>query len=149
MRMVWRRLAAIAEAHKIISSFAPVGVIMVLVRIFPPDQVQLWTILATMPIAVVFVVAYLPEHPGRDWFGTSLLVLAYSVIAIAAVAAMVRLFGPHMWYQHLVNVWLGLMFAALLARTWVLLHGQWHQRRHLGGWLRNRFRKDREGEALK
>lgn len=130
-------LLALAERHKIFTAvFLGVAPLMILAEIFPPDQVQLWGILLSLPVALVFIVSYLPERPGREWFGTSLLVLAYAVVTVSVVAAMVRLFGPQPWYQYLVTAWIGMTGVALIGRTWVLLHGQWMEQRHVGGWLR-------------
>lgn len=144
------RLRALIERHKVVALFAPSVLLVVLTRVLPASDVQLYALLLTLPIAVVFIGAYLPERPGREWFGASLLVLAYAVVAVGVVAALVRLLGPQAWYQHLVNLWIGLTFSALLARTWVLLAGQWDERRHLGGWLRgSRGAEDSDDQGVR
>lgn len=133
------RAKAYAEGHKILTTML-VGIVplMILAELFPVDDVQLAGIMVSLPVSLLFIAAYLPERPGNHWFGTSLLALAYGVVLISLVAAMVRLFGPQPWYQYLVTAWINLTFVALVGRTWVLIDDQWQERRHFGGWLRAR-----------
>lgn len=139
---VARTVRLFIERHKILTSvLSGVVPLSVCAQVFTAADVQLVGIMLSLPVALLFIVAYLPEHPGRDWFATSLLVLAYGVVIISVVAAMVRLFGPQPWYQYLVTAWIGLTFVALVGRTWVLIEGQWIARRHLGGWLRQRLNR--------
>lgn len=123
--------------RKIAAGVVPVIVLCLLGQfVLGFENAQLWTILATMPVTLLFIVAYIPERPHRHWFGTSLILLAFAVLSVVVAAALFRIIGEDYWgRQWLVTVWVGLTWSSMLMRTWVLLAAQIHDRDGFGWWL--------------
>ena len=95
-----------------------------------------------MPVTVLFIVAYIPEHPHRHWFGTSLLLLAFAVLSVIIAAGLVRIIGPLFWGKDwLVTVWVGLTWSSMLMRTWVLLAAQIRDHEGVGWWFYRQYRR--------
>lgn len=96
----------------------------------PFETLQLWIAVATLPAALVFIVAYIPERPWRHWFGASLLLLAVGVLAYAVSVVLFRLYGPfYPGRDVMVVTSIGLVCTAMWMRTWVLLAAQSRGRR--------------------
>lgn len=135
-KVLGNRLVAAATRHKVTVAVVPGVLLLVLTLTYPVQEVQLYGLLASLPVVVLFIVAYVPERPDRFWFGTSLLVRSFAVLAIVVAAALVRLFGPSSLQVHLVTVFIGLTFSSMLMGTWYLIDDQARHHRGLGGWLR-------------
>lgn len=89
------------------------------------ETLQLWLAIATIPVAGLFIVAYIPERPWRHWFGTSLLLIAVAVFMYAASVVLFRLLGDDYWGRaFMVTSSMGLTFTAMVMRVWVLLSAQ-------------------------
>lgn len=99
-------------------------------------DVTLWVVLATLPVTVLFIVAYVPERPWRSWFGSSLLLLAFGVLAVCIAGAQLRLGVQWIGPNELGTAWIGFMWVAIVMRTWVLIAVQWRTRHGVGGLLR-------------
>jgi len=129
--------------RKVAAGVIPVIILCLLGQfVFGFHDTQLWTILATMPVTVLFIVAYIPEHPHRHWFGTSLLLLAFAVLSVIIAAGLVRIIGPLFWGKDwLVTVWVGLTWSSMLMRTWVLLAAQIRDHEGVGWWFYRQYRR--------
>lgn len=91
----------------------------------PFETLQLWLAAATIPVALTFLVAYIPERPWRQWFGTSLLLIAVAVLAYSSSIVLFRIFGPDYPGRALmVTASAGLTLTAMVMRTAVLLSAQ-------------------------
>lgn len=126
---------------KMLIGLLPVALLLLLQRtVVDSATVQLWAMFAALPVALVFIGAYLPERPDRQWFGASLVILALSVVAVCTAAILFRLYGPeYPFRQTLVTVWVGTVVSSMVMRTWVLLVRQARDGNSLGGWLSRRF----------
>lgn len=130
-----RRIAAwLYGMRKIATGVVPVLLLCLLGEfVFDFVNLQLWVIIATLPPTLLFIGAYIPERPGRHWFGTSLLLLAFAVLSVVTAAMLVRTVGPGFRGQSwLVTFWIGLTFMSMVMRTWVLLNDQARDERGLG-----------------
>jgi hypothetical protein len=123
------------STRKVAAGVIPVIILCLLGQfVFGFEDTQLWTILATLPLTALFIVAYIPESPHKHWFGTSLILLAFAVLSVIIAAALFRIIGADYWgRQWLVTFWVGLTWTSMLMRTWVLLGAQIHDR-HGVGW---------------
>lgn len=91
------------------------------------ETLQLWVALATLPVTLLFILAYIPERPWRHWFGTSLLLLAVGVLAYTLSVALFRLFGgDYAGRPFLVTFSVGLVLTSMVMRLWVLIAAQRH-----------------------
>lgn len=120
--------------NKIIIGLLPVLTLYVVQKLWIPfETLQLWTAAVTLPFAVVFILAYLPERPWREWFATSLLLLAVGVLFYVTSVILFRLYGPDYWGRDLMVVGsVGLVCTAMVMRTFVLLSLQRGARYGLG-----------------
>jgi hypothetical protein len=112
-------------------------VLYVIQKVWVPfEDVQLWVALATLPFALLFIVAYIPERPWGQWFGASLLLLAVGVLAYTLTVVLFRFYGPDYWGRDvMVTTSVGLVLTAMSMRTWVLLSAQARDRRGPGWFL--------------
>lgn len=99
------------------------------------EHVQLWTLYAALPVTVLILAAYHPERPDRSWFGTSLLLREYSILAVVLTAILVRVHGPFPGVQWFLTFWIGLALMSTLMRLWVLLVDQARDRVGVGWFL--------------
>lgn len=107
------------------------------------QTVSLWVLYVTLPVVVLFIAAYIPERPGRHWFGTSLLLLAVGVLAVCLSGILFRVYGAEYPFRELLGVtWIGFMYVSMVMRTWVLLAVQWKERSGVGGRIRRLFPKE-------
>lgn len=125
---------------KIVAGIVPVIALCLLGQfVFGFEKVQLWTVYATLVPTVLFIVAYIPERPDRHWFSTSLLLLAFGVLAVVIVALLVRVVGQGFPGQPwVVTTWLGLTFVSMNIRTLVLLSDQARDGRGFGAMFARR-----------
>lgn len=99
------------------------------------EDAQLWTLYAALPVTVLFLIAYHPERPERNWFGTSLLLREYSILSVVCTAILVRVYGPFPGLQWLLTFWIGLALVSTVSRLWVLLAAQSRDQRGVGWFL--------------
>lgn len=93
------------------------------------ETMQLWVAAATLPVAIGFIIAFVPERPWRHWFGTSLLLIAVAVLAWCLTIVLFRVSGPVYWgREFMVVASSGLTFTAMVMRLCVLLSAQRHDR---------------------
>ena len=140
MRGIVRRLHSM---RKVAAGVIPVIALCLLGQfVFGFEDTQLWTILATMPVTLLFIVAYIPERPHRHWFGTSLILLAFAVLSVVIAAALFRIIGEDYWgRQWLVTFWVGLTWSSMVMRTWVLLGAQVRSHEGAGWWLHRQYQR--------
>lgn len=135
------RIIALANRHKMVAGVLPTIILLGLTNGFPTTSVQLFGLLATFPAVLLFIIAYVPERPDRYWFGSSLLIRSFGVLAVVLAAALVRLFGPSAFQQQLVTVFIGMTFSSMTIGAIYLIQDQARHHRAFGGWLRKRFTK--------
>lgn len=111
---------------KIAAGVLPVVVLYVVQRYWVEfETLQLWVAAATIPVAITFIAAFIPERPWRHWFGTSLLLIAVAVLAYCSSVVLFRLFGDDYPGRALmVTASAGLTLTAMFMRVWVLLAAQ-------------------------
>lgn len=127
---------------KILAGVLPVIALCVIGGLTDYQEVSLWVIFATLPVTALFIGAYSPEYPWRGWFGTSLLLLAFSVLAVCLAGLLFRIYGLNYPFRELLGMtWVGLMFVSMVIRTWVLIDSQWRDGLGLGGLLRRIARR--------
>lgn len=119
-----------------------VGVIPVIVLWVTPESLiefetlQLWIALLTLPVTIVFIVAYAPERPYRHWFGSSLMLIAWAVLFWSSSVVLYRMLGDdYRARPYMVKASVSLTLTAMVMRTCVLLADQARDRRGLGWWL--------------
>ena len=124
-----------------------VGVVPVFVLWVVPDSLvafetlQLCVAVVTLPVVVLFIVAYTPERPYRHWFGSSLLLIAWAVLFYTSSVVLFRLLGDDYWARpYMVKASVALTLTAMVMRTCVLLGDQASDRRGVGWWFSRTFR---------
>jgi hypothetical protein len=104
-------------------------------------RLQLVIVFATLPLTVLFIAGYWPERPWRNWFGASLLNLAFAVLSLEAAALTNRITGrtadvpTSLWLSFLITTWIAYTFVAMFQRTAVLLVDQARDRMGFGWFL--------------
>lgn len=130
-------LRALGELWRLGVGVTSVVVVCLLGHALGFQQVSLTVLYLTLPVALLFIVAYVPERPWTSWFGTSLLLLAIGVFVAGVAAMLFRIYGIDYPFRELLGaVWIGTVFAAMVMRTWVLIAAQWRTGHGVGGWLR-------------
>ncbi|MFI5426043.1 hypothetical protein [Aeromicrobium sp. UC242_57] len=110
---------------KIAAGTVPVIVLYVLLIWVPLETLQLWVAAATLPVVLAFIAFYIPERPWRQWFGTSLLLIAVAVLSWCLTIVLFRIFGDaYPGRALLVTSSAGLTFTAMVMRTAVLRTAQ-------------------------
>lgn len=111
---------------KILTGVLPVLVLYLVQRYLVSfETLQLWVAAGTLPFAVTFLIAYIPERPWTHWFGTSLLLIAAAVLLYSSSVVLFRILGPdYPGRAEMVTFSVGLTFTAMVMRTWVLLSAQ-------------------------
>lgn len=139
-----REIAAwLYRSRKLAAGVVPVLVLWVLPESWISFEVlQLWIAMVTLPVTVLFIVAYAPERPHRHWFGSSLMLIAWAVLFWSASVVLYRLLGSDYWARpYMVKASVSLTLAAMIMRTCVLLADQAQDERGLGWWItRQRLR---------
>lgn len=135
-------MRTVGELWRLGVGIASVVTICVLGQVFGFQQVSLNVLYLTLPVALLFIVAYVPERPWSTWFGTSLLLLAIGVFVAGLAALLFRVYGIDYPFRELLGaVWIGTVFAAMVMRTWVLIAAQWRNRHGVGGLWRRSLRR--------
>lgn len=94
------------------------------------ESLQLYLAFATLPLALGFILIYVPEKPWRTWFGSSLLLLAVAVLLYTLSVVLYRMLGPdYAGRAQMVTASVSLTFVAMLMRLCVLSVEQWRERR--------------------
>lgn len=107
---------------RLLAGTLPVVAMYVLQMYIAFETVQLWVAVATLPFALIFILAYIPERPWREWFGTSLLLLAIGVLFYTLSVVLFRFYGPSYWGRDILVVGsVGLVFTSMVIRAFVLL----------------------------
>lgn len=112
--------------NKIAVGVLPVIVLYVVQKFWVPfETLQLWVALVTLPVTLVFIVAYIPERPWRHWFGTSLFLLAVGVLSYTLTVVLFRIYGgDYSGRPFMVTTSIGLILSSMVMRVCVLISAQ-------------------------